>query len=151
MKKLFLWLPVLLISGALFAQTKTTINPKELPPVSNYSQVVIINEGKTAFISGQVSVNSKGEIIGKGDLKAQAKQVFENLKTVLAASGANFSNLVKLTFYVRSKQENALRIIREVRDEYIPAQQPPASTLLFVEGLYSPDILIEIEAVAALK
>jgi len=151
MKELSVYLFCFLLAKGVFAQNKSVINPKELPPVSNYSQVLIINEGKTAFISGQVSVNAKGEIVGKGDLKAQTKQVFENIKTVSAASGADFNNLVKLTFYVKSKQEGALGIIREVRNEYIPANRPPASTLLFVEGLYDPAILIEIEAIAVLK
>ncbi len=150
MRKLLCPLLFLLFSAAVLAQKTTAINPKELLPVSNYSQVVIINEGKTAFISGQVAVNAQGEIVGKGDLRAQTRQVFENLKTVLAAGGATLDNLVKLTFYVRSKQIKALSIIREVRDEYISTQRPPASTLLIVEGLYDPDILIEIEAVAAL-
>jgi len=85
-------------------------------------------------------------VVGPGDMEAQTRQVFRNLGTVLAAAGASFGDLVKLTFFVRDV--TSLAAIRSVRDEFVDTADPPASTLVEVSRLAAPDLLIEIEAVA---
>lgn len=82
------------------SQQVDRMNPDGINKPATYSQVVRVNKGTMVFTSGIVSDNEKGEIIGKGDLKAQTKQCFENLKIALAAAGAEFKDVVKLNYYV---------------------------------------------------
>jgi enamine deaminase RidA (YjgF/YER057c/UK114 family) len=125
------------------------INPKDLNVPGGYSHVVTINGGKTVFVSGQVALNTKGEVVGKGDLRAQATQVYENLKIALAAGGSNFADVVKMNTYVVSYKPTDVTILREVRSKYITKDKPPASTLVGVQALAREDFLIEIEVIAA--
>jgi enamine deaminase RidA (YjgF/YER057c/UK114 family) len=106
--------------------------------------------GKTVYISGQVSVNERGEVVGKGDLKAQTQQTFENLNTALAAAGAAFRDVVKMNLYVVGLKPEHVPILREVRGRYVSAEKPPASTLVGVSALVGADWLIEIEVVAVI-
>ena len=124
------------------------IQPEALHPTPGYTHVVEITSGRTLFISGQVALNLAGEIVGPGDFRAQAQQVFENLKAALAAAGANFTHVVKLNMYVVDMSQ--LPALREVRDRYINVQNPPASTLVEVRRLAREAFLLEIEAVAHL-
>lgn len=107
--------------------------------------------GKTIYISGQVPVNAPGEIVGKDDLKKQVTQVYENLKIALKAAGATFDDVVKMNTYVVNYKPADIAIIREVRALYLSRENPPASTLVGVQALYHPDIMIEIEAIAVIK
>jgi enamine deaminase RidA (YjgF/YER057c/UK114 family) len=125
------------------------INPPTLCPTVGWTHVVTSTSGKTIYISGQVSVNARGEIVGKGDLRAQTVQTFENIKSALAAAGVNFSNVVKSNLYVVGLKPEHVPIIREVRGRYFDAKNPPASTLVGVQALVGADWLIEIEVVAA--
>lgn len=124
------------------------INPPTLCPTIGWTHVATVTGGKTIYISGQVSVNDKGEVVGKGDLKAQTVQVFENLKHALAAAGATFKHVVKSNLYVVGLKPEQVPIIREVRGRYFDANNPPVSTLVGVEKLVGPDWLIEVELVA---
>lgn len=124
------------------------LNPPTLCPTMGWTHVVTATGGTTIYVSGQVSVNEKGEVVGKGDLRAQVVQTFENLKRALAAAGATFRNVVKSNLYVVGLKPVHVPIIREVRSRYFVQEQPPASTLVGVEGLVNPDWLIEIEVVA---
>jgi enamine deaminase RidA (YjgF/YER057c/UK114 family) len=124
------------------------INPPGLSPTSGWTHVVTATGGKTVYVSGQVSVNERGEVVGKGDLRAQTQQTFENLKTALAAAGATFRDVIKSNLYVVGLKPEHVPIIREVRARYFDAKQPPASTLVGVSALVGPDWLIEIEVVA---
>lgn len=117
---------------------------------SGYSQTVV-TDGKLIFISGQISVNAKGETVGKGDVRAQTIQVFENIKLQLAQAGASFTDVIKLNYYVVNYKPEDGAMIREVRKKFLSATAPPASTLVGVSALFSPDYLIEIEAIAAVK
>ncbi len=77
------------------------INPDGLSRNPAFSQVVTTQgNGKTIYIGGQNAINSKGEIIGKGDIAEQTEQVMQNLQTALAACGATFENIAKLTIYM---------------------------------------------------
>lgn len=127
---------------------KQFINPDGVPKVPSYSQAVAVTGGKTIYISGQVSVDAKGETVGKNDFRLQIKQTLENLKTVLVANGASFQDVVKMTYFVKNFKTELLPQIREIRSEYLPKENPPASTLIGVTSLAADDFLIEIEAVA---
>jgi enamine deaminase RidA (YjgF/YER057c/UK114 family) len=126
------------------------INPSGLPPTTGWTHVVTCSGAKTVYISGQVSVNERGEVAGKGDLRAQTERTFENIKIALAAVGASFRDVVKTSLYVVGLKPADVPVIREVRSRYLAADQPPASTLVGVSALVGADWLIEIEAVAVL-
>jgi enamine deaminase RidA (YjgF/YER057c/UK114 family) len=98
------------------------------------------------FVSGQVALDAEGSVVGVGDMAAQARQAFRNLGAVLDAAGSSFTDLVKLTYFVRDV--DAVASIRAARDEFVDTASPPASTLVEVSRLVMPDLLIEIEAVA---
>jgi len=101
-------------------------------------------------VSGQVANNPQGQLVGKNDLKAQTVQVFENLKTALAAAGATFNDVVKITWYVKAYKPDYLGMLREVRNQYVNQAAPPASTLVGVTSLFQDDYLIEVDAIAVL-
>ena len=126
------------------------LNPPALCPTFGWTHVVTATGGKTVYVSGQVAVDERGEVVGKGDLRAQAEQTFENLKHALAAAGATFRDVVKTNLYVVGLKPEHVPVLREVRSRYVNAEQPPASTLVGVSALVGPDWLIEVEAVAVL-
>lgn len=105
-----------------------------------------VRAGGLLFVSGQIAFDGDGDVVGPGDMEAQARQVFRNLGAVLATAGASFGDLVKLTYFVRDV--SAVPAIRKVRDEFIDTANPPASTLVEVSSLIVPDLLLEVEAVA---
>ena len=76
------------------------INPTTLCPTFGWTQVVTVTGGKTIYISGQVAVNARGEVVGKGDLRAQLEKTFANLQACLTAAGATFRDVVKSNLYV---------------------------------------------------
>jgi len=131
--------------------SKQFLNPASLNPTNGFSHVVTATGGKTIYISGQVSVNEKAEVIGKGDMRAQTERTFENLKACLAAAGATFDDVVKITYYVVGLAAEHVPHIREIRKKYLSATNPPASTLVGVKALVVPDWLIEIEAIAVVN
>lgn len=138
----------MVIGGAtLLAQTEF-LKPEGLAAANGYSHVVVVTPARLAFISGQVANNAQGQLVGKGDLKAQAEQVFQNLKTALAAAGSSFDHVVKITWYVKEYKPESLPVLREVRNRYVRKTAPPASTLVGVASLFQEDYLIEVEAVA---
>ncbi len=125
-------------------------NPKQLLPTNGWSHVATVTGGKTIYISGQVAVNERGEVVGKGDLKAQTEQTFLNLAHALASVGATFKDVVKTNIYVVGLKSEEVPLIREVRKRYVSAENPPVSTLVGIQALVGPDWLIEIEAVAVI-
>ena len=124
------------------------LNPQALCPTFGWTHVVSVSGGKTIYISGQVGINAQGEVVGKGNLKAQTEQAFENIRLALAAAGATFKDVVKTNLYVVGLRPEHVPIIREVRSRYVWSEHPPSSTLVGVSALVGPDWLIEIEAVA---
>ena len=128
-------------------QSKTRyLNPSLMHPPRGYSHVVEITSGRIVFIAGQVALDAAGNMVGAGDFRAQAQQVFENLKTALEAVGADFSHVVKFGIFLLDATN--LPVLREVRDQYVNTAQPPASTAVQVAALFQPGYLLEIEAVA---
>lgn len=124
------------------------LNPAGLAQFKTFSHVATVRGGRTIHISGQVSWNEKGEVVHAGDLKAQAAQVFENLKIALAAAGATYENVVKFTAYVVNLKPQDRLTISEVRSRYVKSPTPPASTMIGVQSLVSEGLLLEVEAVA---
>lgn len=142
-------LPSLLLFSALplVAQTEF-LKPSGLAPAHGYTHAVVTKPGKLIFLSGQVANDPSGQLVGKGDLKAQAEQVFANLKTALAAAGATFNDVVKITWYIKGYKPEDLPVLRGVRDKYVNTAEPPASTLVGVASLFQDDYLLEIDAIA---
>lgn len=130
---------------------KKFINPPTIAPPRGYTHVVTATGGKMVFIAGQVAFNAKGELVGKGDLRAQTAQVYENLKNALAAAGATTADVVKMNTYVVDFKPADLPVIREVRAKFFPQENMPASTLVGVQALAFDGLLIEVEAVAMVK
>jgi enamine deaminase RidA (YjgF/YER057c/UK114 family) len=125
------------------------INPPSLPKPVGYSHGWEAQGGKTVYLAGQVAMDGNGQVVGKGDLVAQFRQVCENLRAVLTARGGQIDDVLKITLYVLSKQEYKARgrEIGLVYREYF-GRHYPAMTLVEVKGLYDDDCLIEIEGVA---
>lgn len=123
------------------------LTPEDLPAPAGYSHVVITDPGARLVVtSGQVGITADGTVADGWE--AQTRQTFANLGVALAAAGATWADVVKLTYFVVSTDE--LPLIRAVRDEFVDVERPPASSLVQVAGLFRPDVLIEIEATAAI-
>ena len=101
--------------------------------------------GDLLFISGQAAIDQNGQMVGVGDFEAQAKQAFENLDRVLRAGGSSLRNVVKVTIFL-TDMTNFDRIVT-LRGQWFTAPYP-ADTIVEVRSLYSPDAMIEIEAIA---
>lgn len=125
------------------------IDPPSLPPPSGYSHVVVAPEGRMVSVSGQVAVDADGNVVGAGDFEAQCVQVFENLKAALHSAGLTFADVIRTDMYVTDLAH--LGTLREVRARYLPKQAPPTSTLVKVESLYRPELLVEIAVDAVVR
>jgi 2-iminobutanoate/2-iminopropanoate deaminase len=116
-------------------------------PRPRYSQAILTEGGKLLFIAGQTASDKDGNVVGKGDIKAQTRQVFDNIKAVLDAAGGSLDNLVMTTTYITDRQyREGYNEIR--RGMY--KKDPPTSTLVIVKGLANEDYLIEIAGIAVL-
>ena len=124
------------------------LNPTGLAPTNGWTQVVTSTGGKTIYISGQVSVDEEGRIVGEGDLAAQTTQVMQNLGHALKAAGATYANIVKITTFVVGYKPEMRPVIGKARSVFFQGMEPPASTLVGVSALAAPEWLIEIEAIA---
>jgi reactive intermediate/imine deaminase len=121
------------------------VRPDGLPPTNGYSHAVEFS-GRLVAVSGQVPLDADGQLVGAYDPEAQIRQVFENLRTALAASGATFEDVVKITVFLTDLAD--LEAFRRVRNEYIAADAPPASSAIRVAGLVNPAFRVEVEALA---
>ena len=128
--------------------TTQFLNPPGLAPTNGWTHVVTSTGGKTIHVSGQISVDERGQVVAKGDLKAQTEQTFANLEVALKAAGASFRDVVKMNLYVVGLKPELVPLLREVRARYVSREGPPASTLVGVSALVDADWLIEIEVVA---
>ena len=121
------------------------LNPSTLSTPTGYTHVVQVHGGRTLYIAGQVAFDKSGNVVGKNDFAAQVTQVFENLKSALAAGGATFDNVVKVTTFVTDLSQ--MQTLRSIRGKYY-GTNAPASTLVQITKLAHEDLLIEIEAIA---
>jgi len=124
------------------------LNPPTIGKPTGYTHVVeATSPGRIIYIAGQLGLDIDGKIVGApGDFRAQAEQIFINLKNALAAVGAGFEHVVKLNNYFIDIAH--IGIFREVRDRYIDTSAPPASTAVAISNLARPGALLEVEAVA---
>jgi enamine deaminase RidA (YjgF/YER057c/UK114 family) len=140
-------------AGAAQAQTPANplrySNPDGMTKPTAYSQVVEINgPHRIIFIAGQTGVDASGK--AAQGFRAQAMQVFENIKTALNSVGGDFEHVVKITTYLTDIEQNA-DAYREVRASFFANKAAlPASTLLQITRLANPSYLIEVEAMAVL-
>ncbi len=127
---------------------RRAINPSALSVPTGYSHVSTVTGGTSIYVSGQIAFNKEGQIVGIGDVGAQAKQVYENLGACLKAAGATFKDVVKLVSYVVNLTPEKAAAARAVRREYLGEEPFPASTMVGVTALVNPDLLIEVEVIA---
>ncbi len=127
------------------------LSPSTLPPPRGYTHVVEVSAPcRTAYIAGQVGIDASGKLAGEpGDFRAQALRAFENLRHALVAVGGDFEHVAKLNYYVVNVATNFATLL-EVRDRFVNAARPPASTLVEVPRLALPTLLFEVEAIAVL-
>jgi enamine deaminase RidA (YjgF/YER057c/UK114 family) len=130
---------------------KQFFNPSNMHRPRGYTHAVAISGGRLIFIAGQVAFDKEGNLVGKGDLRAQTEKALENLVGALAAAGATPADVVKVNTYVVNYKPADYPIIREARAGIFEEKNPPASTLVGVQALAMEGLLIEIEAIAALK
>jgi enamine deaminase RidA (YjgF/YER057c/UK114 family) len=117
--------------------------------IPSYTHVVLRSRPRTVYVSGQVASDHDGNTVGVGDYAAQTEQAYENLRAALAAAGATFADVTKMTVYVVGLTPDVRSEIGVIRAHFMPAN-PPASTLVGVSALAMPDWLIEVEAIATL-
>jgi enamine deaminase RidA (YjgF/YER057c/UK114 family) len=121
-------------------------SPDDLAAPAGYSHVVSIPAGRLVWTSGQVAMDAQRVIASDQGWEEQTRLAFENVGRALRAAGADWADVVKLTLFV--VDVSALPTIRSVRDEFVDTTRPPTSSLVQVAGLFHPDLLIEVEAVA---
>src|SRR5881397_3152902 len=135
---MFVLLPIVAFAQARGAQVKRS-NPHTLSTPTGYTHVVeVTGPAKTVYIAGQIAFDKDGTIVGAGDMKAQAEQVFKNLQAALTAAGAKFSDVVKMNTYVTDMEQASA--VREVRARYF-GTTTPASTLVQVVKLARPELM----------
>jgi enamine deaminase RidA (YjgF/YER057c/UK114 family) len=130
--------------------TKKFINPPGMKAMGMYTHVTVAQGGSIAFISGQVAVDGNGKVVGADDIQAQAVQVFENLKLALGGVGATFEDVIKFTIYIVGLTQERRKAVMDVRGRYISPKNPPAATMVGVDQLVEPELLVEVEAVVAI-
>jgi enamine deaminase RidA (YjgF/YER057c/UK114 family) len=127
------------------------LNPKGMFHSPFFTHTVAVSGvQKLVYVSGQVSYDAKGAVLGKGDMRAQTEQVFESLGRNLKAAGAGWGDVIKVNGYMVGMNPDAVNAYREVRTRYLDARKLPASTLIGVERLVHDDLLLEVEVIAAL-
>jgi len=127
--------------------TLQCINPSDLPAPSTYTHVVVAPAGKLVFIAGQEPEDRDGNLVGRDDLAAQARQVFANMSHALAAAGARPDQVAKITIYVVGHQPEFLPVIEQARQTLF-GDHKPADVIVGVAALSQPGYLIEVDAFA---
>jgi len=128
---------------------KEFIQPEAVAKPVGYTHVVRAS-GTSVYVAGQVALDAGGKLVGAGDLRAQTQQAFENLRRSLEAGGARFADLVKLTIFVVDYKPEHRLIVADVRNRFVAEAQPPASTLVGVQALALPELMIEVEGIAVI-
>lgn len=134
--------------GEPMQPTITHVNPEDMHNNPAFTQAVIVEGNtRTIYIGGQNAVAADGQVVGSGDLAAQTEQVFKNLETVLAASGATLHDIVKWTIFVVQGQDIGAGF-GVFQKAWGRSARPPAISVAIVAGLANPEFLVEIEAIA---
>jgi enamine deaminase RidA (YjgF/YER057c/UK114 family) len=128
--------------------TRETFNPPGLPqPIGPYAQCAAGSGSRTIFVSGQVPQEAEGRLVGRDDVMAQVRQVLANVGTAVKAAGGGVADICKITVFLVDLDEKTLAAVARARREFFGGDFP-ASTLVQVKGLASPDWKVEIEAYA---
>ncbi len=127
--------------------TLELINPEGLPTPQSYTHVIAATGSRLVFVAGQLSEDAQGDLVGSGDLAAQAQQAFANVGKALAAAGATPEQVAKITIYVVGHRPEYLPVISEARIAVF-GDHRPTDVLVGVETLFEPGYLIEVEAIA---
>lgn len=133
---------------------KEFINPPALPNwEQSFTQVIVVSQdtARTVYVSGQVAVDEHQNLIGAGDLGAQALRAFQNLETALVAAGASTTDVVKLNIYVKDYKPEDAALIGAALGNYFPQKNLPTSTWLGVQSLAREGFLIEVDAIALIE
>ncbi len=130
---------------------KHYLNPQALFHSPYFTHTVAVSGAKRlVYVAGQVSYDRSGQVVGRGDMRAQTEQVFESLSHNLKAAGAGWGDVVKINGYMVGINPQRLTEYRETRTRYLVPGKLPASTLVGVASLVHPDLLLEVEVIAAL-
>ena len=130
---------------------KELLNPNALFVPKFFTHTVAVTGPlKLAYVSGQVSYDRDGIVVGKGDFRTQCEQVFKALTHNLKAAGATWNDVVKLNGYMVDPNAEDVAVYREVRSKYFARDAMPASTLVGVTRLVHEDLRLEVEVVAAI-
>jgi len=126
--------------------------PGTAPAQGLYSHVGSSSGGRLVFVAGQLSVNAKDEVVGKGDFEAQFNQVFSNLGDVLKGLGCDFNSVVKFTTLFVHSQDIAtfMRLRSALFPKIFKGPLYPPNTIMVIDRLVKEDFLLEVEAVAAI-
>jgi enamine deaminase RidA (YjgF/YER057c/UK114 family) len=127
--------------------TLELINPQELSTPASYTQVIAATGSRLVFVAGQVADDAEGNLVGTGDLAAQARQAFANVGRALAVAGAAPEQVARITIYVVHHRPEYLPDISAARVAVF-GEHKPTDTLVGVETLAEPGYLIEVDAVA---
>lgn len=132
---------------------KEYLNPDTLFPSLQYgfSQIVTSQGGKTVYLSGQVAWTADQEIVGHGDLRAQAWQALQNVETAMQTAGGALTDVVSLRIYIAQRVMGENRAVGDALRAFFPADRPPATTWIGVPSLANEDFLIEIEAIGVIE
>jgi enamine deaminase RidA (YjgF/YER057c/UK114 family) len=145
MQRVFILILVVLSVSAIVARQRLErVNPKGLSTPQTYAHIV--KAGKMIFIAGQVGASADGKIAGSG-MKEQTEQTLRNLQTALTSQGLDFSHVAKITIYTTSISEFRAAEVAAIRAKFF-ADHRPASTLVQITQLASPEYKVEIEAIA---
>lgn len=129
------------------------INPEGLPKVDAYQHVAVATGSKTVFVAGQVAWDAEGRTVGEGDLAAQLEQCFANVATALAAAGASFDDVARLTIYIVDLTPDKLPLLMEGRARAaakLDVTLLAPGTVVGVTALAEPDLMVEVEAIAVI-
>lgn len=129
--------------------TLKCINPTDIPTPLTYSHAIVATGSRLVFIAGQVAEDREGNVVGSGDMTAQARQVFANIGRALAAAGARPQQVTKLTIFVANYKREHLTMIEEGRISLF-GDHKPTDTLVGVAALSRPDYLLEVDAIAVI-
>jgi enamine deaminase RidA (YjgF/YER057c/UK114 family) len=133
--------------------TITLTNPEALPKVDFHRQVAIASGSKLVFMAGQVAWDADGNLVGEGDLAAQVERCYLNVAAAVAEAGGSFDNVVKLTTYIVGWTPDKFALLREGRNRALSklgATLLAPGTLVGVPALFTPDLLVEVEAIAVI-
>jgi enamine deaminase RidA (YjgF/YER057c/UK114 family) len=131
----------------------TLTTPESLPKVEFFQQVAIASGSKLVFMAGQVAWDADGNLVGEGDLAAQVEQCYLNVAAAVAEAGGTLDNVAKLTTYIADWSLDKMSLVQEGRARALKklgVTLLAPGTLIGVAALFTPDLLVEIEAIAVI-